>query len=225
MPRICFPHPSKGEFNSLREAYCHLSTKEYGWSWFTLTDIVRYNVVYRDYLRDYGIDALLEMIIKEVPELANDIEALDYLRNWASTEKIAGYDIQCYNVKTPISILGHTFNGLDDILNCLEIIGKVYSNGIKCFSPDKINICQDIHVGKICRNYPIFDSYDLDDDRTYQNFIFKKSNINDIILEKVSLIDKKGNFCLVHESIPTDYLPILYYRGDGDYMILATHHH
>ena len=30
------------------------------------------------------------------------------------------------------------------------------------------------------------------------------------------------NYCMVHENIPEENLPILYYKGDGKYMLLAT---
>ena len=62
MAKICFPHHSHGEFNSLKEAYRYLRKREYGWSWFTLTEIVKYNVLYRDYLREHGIDSLIKII-------------------------------------------------------------------------------------------------------------------------------------------------------------------
>ena len=32
------------------------------------------------------------------------------------------------------------------------------------------------------------------------------------------------SFSLISENIPESMLPVLYYIGDGDYMILATHH-
>ena len=32
----------------------------------------------------------------------------------------------------------------------------------------------------------------------------------------------ESNYCMVHEHIPTEHLPILYYVGDGPYMVLAT---
>ena len=58
MAKICFPHHTRGEFSSLNEAFRYLRKREYGWSWFTLTEIVKCNVFYRDYLREHGIDSL-----------------------------------------------------------------------------------------------------------------------------------------------------------------------
>ena len=50
MTKICFPHHTRGDFSSLNEAFRYLRKRDYGWSWFTLTEIVKYNVFYRDYL-------------------------------------------------------------------------------------------------------------------------------------------------------------------------------
>ena len=35
-------------------------------------------------------------------------------------------------------------------------------------------------------------------------------------------VGHRMNYCMVHENIPDHLLPMLYYYGDGDYMILAT---
>lgn len=69
MTKICFPHHSHGEFSSLNEAFRYLRKREYGWSWFTLTEIVKYNVFYCDYLKEHGIDSLIKKIVEKVPEL------------------------------------------------------------------------------------------------------------------------------------------------------------
>ena len=76
--------------------------------------------------------------------------------------------------------------------------------------------------GEFYENYPIFDSYDLGDDRTYQNYIFRKNEITKQDMEIAFAVYHKGDFCIVHERIPENMLPILYYRGEGNYMLLAT---
>lgn len=78
MKKICFPHYSYGEFDSLQEAFIELKAAS-RWSPYMLADIVLYNVCYRDYLRSHGVDALLRKLIAEAPELEHD-EALEYLR-------------------------------------------------------------------------------------------------------------------------------------------------
>lgn len=222
MAKICFLHHTCGEFSSLNEAFRYLKKREYGWSWYTLTEIVKCNVYYRDYLREHGVNSLIEKIIDEVPELAGDDKALKHLREWAIKEKVAIYDIQCYNIKDRITVLGHTFDGLEDVIKHRELIGKEFMRGFDCFTPQNVNVYSGIHIGELYENYPIFDSYDLGDDRTYQNYIFRKDKINRQDMETAFSVYRKGNFCMVHEQIPEDFLPILYYSGDGKYMLLAS---
>ncbi len=222
MAKICFPHHTCGEFGSLNEAFHYLKKREYGWSWFTLTEIVKYNIFYRDYLREHGIDSLIKKIIEEVSELSEDKKALNHLREWTVKEAIAAYDIQCYNIKSKITIMGHTFDDLEDIIKHRELLGKEFFRGFECFTPQEVIAYSDIHIGELYENYPIFDSYDLGDDRTYQNYIFRKSEITEQEMKAAFDLSHRGNFCMVHERIPSHLLPILYYSGDGKYMLLAT---
>ncbi len=222
MTKICFPHYSRGEFNSLNEAFHYLRKREYGWLWFTLTEIVQYNVPYRDYLRENGIESLIKKVIEEVPELKDEQKALNHLQEWVKKEKLATYDIQCYNIKDQITVMGHTFDGLKDIINHREIVGKEYYKDFECYIPQKVETYSNIHIGEIYENYPIFDSDDLSDNRTYQNYIFRKKEITEQDMKNAFTIRHSGNFCMVHEQIPNDLLPILYYGGDGNHMLLAS---
>lgn len=222
MAKICFPHHTRGEFGSLDEAFRYLIKREYCWYWFTLTEIVKYNVFYRDYLRKYGVDALIKEIVDEVAEIADDKKSLQHLRDWAAREKLANYDIQCYNIRDKVTILGHTFTDLNDIIKHCQIVGKEFIRGFECFTPQNVSTYPDIHIGELYENYPIFDSYDLGDNRTYQNYIFRDKEITKQELEAVLAISHKGNFCMVHEQISPSLLPILYYSGEGNYMLLAT---
>lgn len=223
MAKICFPHYAKGVFESLAQALKTLKRKKNGWYHYMLTEIVQYNVCYRDYLRIHGMKRLIEHLIEEVPELKNEIESLEYLRNYFSRrEKLAEYDIQCYHIKDQVQILGHTFSGLADIIKHRAIIGKEFYLGFECYTPKKINEYADVHIGELYDNYPIFDSSDVCDDRTYQNYIFRTSPITEDDMKEAFNTSHGFNFCMVHESISIHRLPILYYKGDGNYMLLAT---
>lgn len=221
MSKICFPHYKKGEFESLQEAYTYLRKENY-WSKYNLFDIVRFNVRYRDHFRKYGFLALMAMILEDECLLAKDKEAIDYLCKCARNWSVANYDIQCYNIKDKITVLGHTFDGLKDIIAHREVVGKQYYRGFECFVPNDITPYKDVHIGEIYDNYPSFDSYDSADNRTYQNYIFRKREISAMDMKSAYNIQHISNFCKVHENIPEEMLPILYYNGDGKYMLLAT---
>ena len=64
-------------------------------------------------------------------------------------------------------------------------------------------------------------TYDSCDNRTYQNYIFRTSPIAEEDMKEALKIPLNFNFCMVHEHIPKERLPILYYSGEGEYMLLA----
>lgn len=211
MKKICFPHYSYGEFDSLHEAFTTLKAGD-RWNSYMLADIVQYNVCYRDYLRSHGVDALLRKLIAEAPELEHD-EALEYLRaHLKKVGPIGDYDIQCYPIMHQFTLFGHTFHGLADIYEYsrrYRNIEEVRKAGLS------------VYVQAYHECYPQFDSFDACDNRTYQNYIVSDTSKP---IKYWSEKSKFGRFpsCMVHEEIEKDTLPILYYPGDGRYFLLAT---
>ncbi len=223
MTKICFPHHICGDFDSLRDAYNTLKNIPYGWDLGTLRDIIIYNTRYRDCLRKYGYNALTDLLFDDGCPIAKDIKTSLYM-DTALPEHIKWYDIQCYNIKDKITILGHTFNGLEDIAAHCEMTGRDGCNGLECHAFDEYRTYRDVHIGMIYKNYPVFDCYDACDNRCYRNFIFRKRKeiTSKDIEDTFRYVKFKNDFCMVHEEIYASYLPILYYRGDGNYMLLAS---
>lgn len=222
MTKICFPHYKKGEFASLTEALEFLNRETNSIWCHTLCDIVKYNICYRNHLRRYGVEELIIRLTEEAPQLKDENALLHRLCEWATKEMLADYDIQCYNVNDKVTILGHTFNGLKDIREHVELYGRDGYDGLYCFAPSEKQQYDDVHIGSLYENYPVFDIYDLADDRTYQNYIFRQAPISEDDMKMAFKTYHKANFCMVHEAIHEEMLPILYYRGDGKYMLLAT---
>lgn len=221
MAKICFPHHTRGHFDSLDEAVACLKKSRSGWRDYLLDKIVQYNICYRDHLRAYGITSLISKLAEEATSL--DDESFRHLRQWWSRiGHIAAYDIQCYGIGDRITVCGHTFNGLEDIRAHCEIIGKECFTGFECFTPKDFEVYDNVHIGEIYESYPIFDSSDLCDDRTFQNYIFRKKPVTETVMKNAFKIPHGINCCMVHENIPEHLLPVLYYEGDGGYMLLAT---
>ena len=189
---------------------------------YALCKIVQYNACYRNYLRRHGVEDLIARLIEETPQLKDDNALLCSLREWAAEEKVTDYDIQCYNVNDKVTILGHTFNGLKDIREHIELYCREGYDGLHCWSPTEAASYDDVHIGHFYENYPVFDSYDLADDRTYQNYIFRAVPITADDMKEVFGTFHGLNFCMVHENMPEEMLPVLYYSGDGKYMLLST---
>ena len=186
-----------------------------------LDRFIQYNIVMRDILRQKGIEALLEDIFAIVPK--DNISALTirYITKYWTENPIADYDIQMYHIDDDIAILGHTFHGLKGVRQHCEMIASMGSQ-LYCF-PTKEHIpLENIHVGMIDKSYPKFDSYDYSDTRCYENYIFAPQPITKEQMQQYANIKQESNYCMVHEHIPAEHLPILYYVGDGPYMVLAT---
>jgi hypothetical protein len=126
-----------------------------------------------------------------------------------------------YHIDDDITILGHTFHGLQGVRQHCEMTASMGFQ-LYCF-PTKEHIpLENIHVGIIDKSYPKFDSYDYSDTRCYENYIFAPQPITKEQMQQYANIKQEGNYCMVHEHIPAEHLPILYYVGDGPYMVLAT---
>ena len=138
MAKICFPHYKKGEFASLADALKFLEHETYSISRYALCEIVQYNICYRNHLRRHGVEDLIVRLIDEAPQLKEEKVLLHRLREWAAEEKLADYDIQCYNIKDKITIHGHTFNGLQDIREHIELFGREGYDGLHCWSPTEV---------------------------------------------------------------------------------------
>ena len=186
-----------------------------------LDRFIQYNIVMRDMLRQKGIEALLDDIFTLVPKDKIRELTIRYITKYWAEHPIADYDIQMYHIEDDITILGHIFHGLKSVRQHCEMTASMGSQ-LYCF-PTKEHIpLENIHVGIIDKSYPKFDSYDYSDTRCYENYIFAHEPITEQLVQKYTKIGVESNYCMVHENIPTELLPILYYVGDGPYMVLAT---
>lgn len=71
-------------------------------------------------------------------------------------------------------------------------------------------------------DYPKFDSSDACDDRSYDNYIIRKREITNTDMNRLFKVPSCRNAMRIHETIPTELLPVLYYGGSEDYMLLAS---
>lgn len=220
--RLLQYHTLYEEFSSLSAAYAVLSFRQQ-WQSYTLREIVKYNPCCRDLLRELGIEAYIARIICEVPELALDVHGLDNLRKWyEDSDGVAPYDIQCCGIHDRITLLGREFEGLEDVVrHCTHRINRFSrSGGRELQNPEAY---PDIAICEVYDNYPKFDIYDCCDDRTYQNYFFRLGatfSADDMV--RLAKLPCGMNLRMVHEHIPAELLPVLYYEGTGKCMLLAT---
>ena len=186
-----------------------------------LDRFIQYNIVMRDILRQKGIEGLLDDIFTIVPKDSISPLTIRYITKYWTENPIADYDIQMYHIDDDITILGHTFHGLNGVRQHCEMTASVRSQ-LHCFPTKEYIPLENIHIGEIYESYPIFDSYDYSDNRCYENYIFASEPIMEELMQQYANIKPESNYYMVHEKIPTELLPVLYYVGDGPYMVLAT---
>jgi len=125
------------------------------------------------------------------------------------------------SIHDDVTILGQVFHGLDDIIAHVEMYMCDGSSG----NPDKCKPEKKgkVHVGQLWMRYPCFDSSDYAyETRAYQNFILRDRPITSADMKKLNKLPWNGNAKRISESVPSDMLPMVYYIGDGDQMIIAV---
>ena len=190
--------------------------------WAYISDIVLYNVCYRDILRKEGIQGILESLSAEEPAFRNQHQAIQYLRS--SIERngpLADYDIQCLSVQDTFLVHGREFKGLRDVKESVEWYLRRRREPYRAGGLHRWK--GDVHILCNYEPYPIFDSSDWGDDRTYCNYFFQNRQFQPSDFEEIEGIRENGNFCKAHERLTrVDERPLLYYPGDGKTMLLVT---
>lgn len=124
---------------------------------------------------------------------------------------------QCW-INFDISIMGHIFHGLQDIMKYVELSFYKDQSQQKMFARENVPRCR-LHVGKMFTPQPA--SLNTNDDRSFQNYIFRRHPIHRDDMEKLSALPCVYESCRISEHLPISMLPMIYYKGDGDIMTIA----
>ena len=233
MNRIAvYGYPGKVWFDSFAEIVAELTSeknsfKMYGtgpvgnYLYVYIGGIIQYNVMFRDYLRTNGADALIELLCEMAPAFRNETEAIASLKKkmleWGP---LGNYDIQCLSVDDEFSVLGHEFKGLDEVRRSVEIYQR---SERYCFKTNNYIILNGIHIACNYEPYPTFDSFDSADDREYCNYFFLSCCFDKSDLKMIDSMKTYGNNNKVSEHMKCiAEMPVLYYEGDGPSMLLVT---
>lgn len=169
--------------------------------WNTFDDnIALYTPRFREVLRKYGIEALIELFAKEDSRLDKPFMKNALRDMWERLGGLGENDIRLVDCLHDIEILGETYHGIGDFM-----------------SPDKKN-----HVKRVCEPYPCFDDYDvLYEDRFYQLYAFSKEDISadEAVDSKMRDIMRFVSWPNFAERVSFPY-PLVYYRGDGSTCLL-----
>lgn len=124
------------------------------------------------------------------------------------------------NKNAHVEILGHVFHGLIDMQNVVEAYCRVGSQPWETEPKSPIN---GVHVVCIYEPYPCFDSDDYaNEDRDFSNYFFSIKPFTKQQIERLAKLPGRFNAQMVSDNMPEWAIPAVYYRGDGDKMIVAT---
>lgn len=222
MDRILIPCYGKHEFENVREAITYLIENDH--LRFHLPDIVRYNITWRNYLREYGYEKTKDQLIELVPGLESQKESLLELDKWHKDcpELSDVMDIQCYDINADVEILGHMFHGLADIHNHTQFVAYKCKSLSKWENREPIDGFNTVYC---YYPYPKFDSYDDCDNRSYDYYLMSKEPWT---MERIKAFEEQPsgmNYFRLFESLPEEFLPCIYRNGEKGYFLLADKRH
>lgn len=202
---------SKYEY-TLAEALVYMQNHAY-----YLTDVILYNVCLRNQLRKLGAQALVDELSKMVEPNKDLKRAMTYFVDSWQDKQIADFDIQFVSIYEDLDFGFTTVSGLQELKSMVE--KSIYRDG----DIDSRKEAQGglIHAGEVWDSYPVFDSGDLGDNRTYQNYIIRDRPITYLEMRAIACVHSRYDYCKLHETTPEDLLPMVYYRGDGGFMLMA----
>lgn len=119
-----------------------------------------------------------------------------------------------------VEILGYVFNGLDSIKKAVECYWRI---GHGPLSTDPKCPVDGVHVVCIYEPYPCFDAEDYaNENREYCNYFFSNQPFTRQKIARLSRLPGRCNAQMVSASMPEWAVPAVYYRGEGNTMIVAT---
>lgn len=126
--------------------------------------------------------------------------------------------IRKISIRDSFRVYGKTIHGLAELKKMVELSTRDDRFDTECHGKTKWGW---LHVGEVWRFYPRFDSFDDSDNRQYQTYIIRRLPIRKKELLRVKDIHSCGNCCHLHSDTPTGMLPMVYYKGEGDTMLIA----
>ena len=191
---------------------------------YYLYKLVRYNLSYRDFTRDYGIDELCERLYNECPELISYPKAIADMRADLEQEPISGFDIFYWPKNKPIEVAPGCEVTLAKLNEAVEAYGLITYRRGQSFDMRSSHsaISQGYHVAEVYESVPSFDSFDrMHDKGGFQNFFISTQPLSADMLDDYLQLKMGFNSCLVTESLPNKFLPAIYNGGIGNMLIVA----
>lgn len=197
----------------MAEALRQLSAKGYS---VRVSRVLLGNAVILEAMRRYGVSAVVGRI-KEMPETGQAVSSQldDFLRAHPDGS-IGNPKISFYGPGDDFEILGHTFHGVSDLKDHVEL--SLYDGSrlmAPCASAVQPRKTCDVHVGVVWKRYPCFDFYDsVNENRHFNNFIVRRRPITSDDLVRVMRSDCSDNEDRITPYVSDDLVPMVYYDDE-----------
>lgn len=141
---------------------------------------------------------------------------------FAKGDNIMAIRIEHYGSDEDFTLLGHTFHGIKDLKDYIEISVYETSSPFPLSELDKKTPKKagNIHVGDLWHPYPTFDD-DYAESRYFRNFIVRNCPITEDNMKVLYDLPRLDNYKRITNKIQEDMLPIVYYDNERD-VIIAT---
>lgn len=130
------------------------------------------------------------------------------------------------SVETPIEIMGHVFPNIKAIRMAVGKYARIADPlfGKRTIFDGTPKECPEgLYVLQMYEPYPCFDSDDYaNEDRDYCNYFFSDRPFTNQQIEALAQIKAEMNSRIINDQTPEWAFPAIYYRGDGNIMIVAT---
>lgn len=215
--------PTQYEF-TVTDAIEYIVGKRY---YFWLEDMLLHNINMRNAIREFGARTVVKEIMKIMPANQELRQELNEFAKKHRKGSIGDYDIQVRSIDEDVTFFGHTLHGLKGITSHLKASLQsgsahkdyLYSNATEAMPKADGKI----HVGSLWHQYPCFDIFDIwNENRYYENYIIRDRQITIEDLYRLDELPGSIDDMRVTEFIPLDMLPMVYYSGEGHYMLVAT---
>lgn len=163
---------------------------------------------------------MLSLLVEPSERLKGCMDS--FVEEWEG-ESLRDIDIQIIPTVSSFIVDGMVLAGLQELKD--SVVRSYHRSSILQSESIAIKpkIAPQCFVGEYSESYPTFDCYDSSDNRSYQNYIIRKYPITD---DEFRAISELGhcNCCTITEETPLNYLPLVYYRGEGGFMLVAQRH-
>lgn len=126
----------------------------------------------------------------------------------------------------PVEVMGHVFPNLKAVRMAVGKYARIADPlfGKRTIFDGTPKECPDgLYVLQVYEPYPCFDSDDYaNEDRDYCNFFFSDKPFTEQQIEELAHIKTEMNSRIINDRTPEWAFPSVYYKGEGNTMMIAT---